>query len=95
MNHCPVCNALLENQRECRRCKADLGELMDMESDALKHRNKALRAFEQNRYHEMFFHAGRFRSLLHTPESSRILASAAMLIGKRDLAYFLWRQTAS
>ncbi len=93
MNHCPVCNALIENQRVCRRCKADLGQLMDMENDALQHRQKALRAFEQHQYHEMFFHAGRSRSLLNTSDSSRIFASAAMLTGQFDLAYFLWRQT--
>ena len=92
MENCPVCNTKLTDQTVCRRCKADLGKLIRMGEDARTHEEKARKAFEENRYHDMYYHARRYRSVRSTPESSRLLASAAMLIGKIDLAYTLWRQ---
>ncbi|SLM33202.1 hypothetical protein MTBBW1_940021 [Desulfamplus magnetovallimortis] len=92
MDRCPVCNASSEEQRVCRRCKAPLGKIMDLEQDAIEHREKAVKAFKENRFHEMFFHAKRCRGIVNSPENSQLLATAAILIRRFDLAYFLWHQ---
>ncbi|MBF0234544.1 MAG: hypothetical protein HQK65_16105 [Desulfamplus sp.] len=90
MDNCPACNAGLDGQRVCRRCKAPVGKIMDVEKSALYHREMAIKAFGNHEYHLMFFHARRFRSLMDTPESTKLMASAAMLINRWDIAYFLW-----
>lgn len=92
MENCPACNAAVSDQTVCRRCKADLGKLLRMEEESKIQGEKARKAYEENRYHDMFFHARRSRSMVATPESTRLLATASMLIGKHDLAYTLWRQ---
>ncbi|MBF0204559.1 MAG: hypothetical protein HQK67_09660 [Desulfamplus sp.] len=92
MNICPICNAQLEDSRECRRCKTDLGQIMDVKIDSMNHQQKAIAAFEQNRFHDMFFHARRSLALFYSPESAKLLACAAIMVNKFDLGYVLWNK---
>ncbi|MBF0378061.1 MAG: hypothetical protein HQK72_11335 [Desulfamplus sp.] len=92
MTLCPVCNAQLEDLKECHRCKTYLGQIMDIKNQAMYHQQKAIAAFEQSHFHEMFFHARRSLTLFYSPESARLLASASILINKFDLGYMLWNR---
>ncbi len=89
---CPVCNAALEDSRICPSCNAELGKIIDIKADALHHYNRAVSAFEQNRFHDMFFHARRSFTLLSSTESARLLACAAVLVDKFNLGYVLWKK---
>ena len=87
MEKCPACRALVSTgQTVCRRCKADLSVLLNMETQAQMHRNMALAAFEKQAFEEMFYHAKRSAGLITTPEAIRLLAGAAVLAGKYETA---------
>jgi hypothetical protein len=92
LDNCPVCNAKLRTQSICRRCKADLGPLMNMKSRAAHHMDQAIFAYEKSRFQDMFFHARRSHTLNATPGSTKILACASLLVHKFDLAVFLWKK---
>ncbi|MBF0468317.1 MAG: hypothetical protein HQK61_05470 [Desulfamplus sp.] len=92
MTLCPVCNAQLEELRECRRCKTDLGQIMDIRTEALLHKEKATVAFEQSRFHDMFFHARRSFTLYSSTEAAKLFACASVMINKFDLGYDLWKK---
>jgi len=92
MELCPVCNAQLEDSVECHRCKTDLGDIIDTKNKALYHQEKAVSAFKNNRFHDMFFHARRSLTLFYTPDSAKLLACAALMVNKFDLGYFLWKK---
>lgn len=91
MELCPVCNAQLEDSVECHRCKTDLGDIIDTKNAALYHHKKAVAAFEQNRFHDMFFHARRSFTLFYTTDSAKLLACAAIMVNKFELGYTLWK----
>lgn len=90
MERCPTCNAKYRGKKLCHRCKTDLGALVDIETKAGLHQQKALSAFASNDFNQMFFHAKRAFSLYRSPASVRILACAALLTNKFDLAISLW-----
>lgn len=93
---CPVCNEQLEaDSRICTSCKTDLGNIIDIKSDAIYHYNRAVSAFEHNRFHDMFFHARRSFTLLSSTESARLLACASVLVDKFNLGYVLWKKVKS
>ncbi|MBF0258617.1 MAG: hypothetical protein HQK62_07235 [Desulfamplus sp.] len=92
MTLCPVCNAQLEELRECRRCKTDLGQIMDIRAEAIVHKEKAIAAFEQSRFHDMFFHARRSFNLYSSIEAAKLFACAAVMINRFDLGYSLWKK---
>ena len=87
MEKCPACSALVSpGQTVCRRCKTDLSVLLNMETQAQMHSDRALAAFERQAFEEMFYHAKRSAGLINTPESVRLLAGAAVLAGKYETA---------
>ena len=89
---CPVCNANLKTKFVCRRCKTDLTSLINMRYEAILHRKKAVEAYEQNRFPEMFVHARRSHTLNATSNSAKLLASASLLNHRFKLASFLWKR---
>ncbi len=95
MERCPTCRAKYKGKPICYRCKTDLGPLLDVEERAVAHSEAAHAAHESGDPETMFFHARRSFSLRRTPESRRLLAGAALLARRRDLALALWRQGAS
>lgn len=90
MERCPTCNAKYTGKRSCHRCGTDIGILVDIENQAKIHCQSAVSAFLSKEFEQMFFHARRACSLCQTPESVRLLACAALLVNKFDLAIFLW-----
>ena len=87
MEKCPACRALVSpGQTVCRRCRTDLSVLLDVETQAQMHRNMALEAFEKQAFEDMFYHAKRSAGLINTPEAIRLLAGAAVLAGKYEIA---------
>ncbi len=95
MNRCPTCRAKYKGKPVCYRCKTDLAPLLDVEERAAAHADAARVALESDDPETMFFHARRSFSLRRTPESRCLLASAALLAKRRELALALWRQEAS
>ena len=92
MDNCPACNARYKNSRICYRCKTDLESLLDIEQQALVHKQQAISAYMSNDFTAMFFNAKRSLSLFYTSESARLLAIAAVHKKKFDLAFFLWNK---
>ncbi len=92
MDRCPVCNAKYNNKGICRRCKADLEPLADLEKKSANEKDKAVLAYRNGDFKEMFFHAKRAASISYTPASARLLACSALLTKKFDLAFFLWKK---
>jgi hypothetical protein len=86
MNHCPVCKARYAGNRQCHRCKADIGRLADIENDAVSFREQAVAAYLAGDYTRMLESAGRACSLRKTPESVRLMACAALLNHRFDTA---------
>ncbi|QTA82141.1 Uncharacterized protein dnl_45080 [Desulfonema limicola] len=89
MERCPACNAEYKGRQFCHRCKTDLSLLLDIENRAEEHLEQACSAFELKDYENMFFHAKRSHSLLSTAESQKLLASAALLVKKFNIAVSL------
>ncbi|NWH06386.1 hypothetical protein [Desulfobacter latus] len=87
MEKCPACRALVSpGQTVCRRCKTDLSVLLNMETQAQMHRDRALAAFERQAFEEMFYHAKRSAGLINTPDAIRLMAGAAVLAGRYETA---------
>ena len=87
MEKCPACRAAVSpGATVCRRCRTDFSLLIKMETEAQMHRAKALAAFEQQAFEEMFCHAKRSASLICTPEARKLLVGAAILAGKYETA---------
>lgn len=91
MTLCPICNEQLEDPGECNHCKTDLRQIMDTKTEAIYHHEKGVAAFEQNRFHEMFFHARRSVTLFYTPDAAKLLACAALMVSRFDLGYVMWK----
>ncbi|CAN2049140.1 hypothetical protein GMMP1_60011 [Candidatus Magnetomoraceae bacterium gMMP-1] len=90
MKRCPTCNAKYKGKTLCYRCKTDLAPLINIEERAESNIEKALSSYASNDFNQMFFHARRAWSLYCTPEAIKLLASAALLVKKFDLAISLW-----
>jgi len=86
MERCPVCNARYAGKRQCHRCKADIGMLADIEEAASSYRQKAIDAYHATDYPLMLDHARRACSLRKTPEALRLMACAAFLTRRFDMA---------
>jgi len=89
MERCPTCNIKYQGMRTCRRCKTELGPLLDIEEESLTHYKAAVEAYSLNDFSRMFFHAKRSFSLLQTPEARRLLACAALLTRRFNLSLAL------
>jgi hypothetical protein len=86
MKHCPVCKARYTGKRQCHRCKADIGNLANIEAEAFDFREEALAAYQDGDYARMQELARRSCSLRKTPEAIRLRACAALLNGQFDQA---------
>jgi hypothetical protein len=91
MERCPVCNARYTGKTECHRCKANLDALIEIESDAAAHLQKAIELAKTSDYQQMFTHARRSWSLNRTVASVKVLACAALMTHRFDLAVRLWK----
>ena len=89
MERCPTCNSKYKGTPVCRRCKTDLSPLLDIEEKSRDHYKTAVSAFACNDFNNMFFHAKRSFSLMQTPENCRLLACAALLLQRFDIALAL------
>ena len=86
MERCPVCNARYAGKRQCHRCKADIGMLADIEEAADAYREKAFAAYQATDYPLMLDLARRSCSLKKTPEAVWLMACAAFLTRRFDMA---------
>ena len=86
MERCPVCNARYAGNRQCHRCKADIGMLADIEEAADSYRKQAISAYQASDYPLMLDHARRSCSLRKTPDAVRLMACAAFLTRRFDMA---------
>lgn len=87
---CPTCGAPLKRALCCRRCKTDLGPLSEIIRNHRRHMHTARRAFADGDAGRMFIHARRAHGLRQTPESIRLLACAALLTGRFEIATGFW-----
>jgi hypothetical protein len=90
LTNCPTCKADLKNAPVCRRCKTDLTQALRAAELAEKHGRSAARAYADNRFDAMLYHAMRSVSLRRSAHNSRLLACAAMLRGDYQLALNTW-----
>lgn len=90
MECCPTCNAKYKGNPVCHRCKTDLGLLIQIESDALMHLEKARRAFDEGNFEDMFFHGRRSCALRQVPGAKKMLIFAAILTRRYE---FLFKNT--
>ena len=86
MERCPVCNARYAGKRRCHRCKADIGMLADIEEAADAYRKQAVAAYQVADYPLMLDKARRSCSLRKTPEAVWLMACAAFLTRRFDMA---------
>ena len=88
---CPVCKATAVRTPQCRRCKADLTLLFTLEEQ----RHLALAAAQQallaGNGALANTEAARAEALRHGPDSTRLLALAALLQGDFARAFDLYR----
>ena len=92
MEKCPVCGAILNNKTVCRRCKFEIGFLMEIKEKSSLHFNKGVKAYKERDFDRMFFHAKRSSSLHKTPRNIRLFACAALITKEYKLARALWKQ---
>ena len=72
------------------RCKTDLGPLSKIIRNHRRHMDTASRAFADGDAEQMFIYARRAHGLRRTPESIRLLACAALLTGRFEMAAGFW-----
>ncbi len=92
MERCPTCNARYKGRPECHRCGTPLSGLTDIENQAADHREKAVEAFNQGDFQEMYFHARRAAALFRTPHREKLLACAALAAGDPQAALSAWKR---
>ncbi|MFH0996106.1 MAG: hypothetical protein V1844_11520 [Pseudomonadota bacterium] len=93
MERCPVCNARYTGNRQCHRCKADIWMLADIEETADAYRKQAVAAYQTADYPLMLDHARRSCSLRKTPEAVWLMACAAFLTRRYEMAMRLRNST--
>ena len=86
MERCPVCNARYAGKRQCHRCKAAIGMLADIEEAANSYQELSLAAYHATDYPLMLDHARRSCSLRKTQEAVWLMACAAFLTRRFDMA---------
>ncbi len=83
--HCPVCHADNDLQTTCRRCKADLTLLIELENQRAHALAAAVQALAQGQADSALSHAARAHHFRLGPDSRRLLALAHLL--RRDFAH--------
>ncbi len=92
MTRCPACNSRYKGIGKCRRCGTDLEAIADIERRAESHLKQAVSARESNDIESMYFHSQRACSLRKTPESMKIMAYAAIMTNRFNIAVSLWSE---
>lgn len=69
---CPVCRAAFRGSRECSRCGADLGRLMQVWVEACIARRHAARALLRGEYEAARDHAATAQRLFGTPRGRKL-----------------------
>ncbi|MBF0450899.1 MAG: hypothetical protein HQK75_09370 [Candidatus Magnetomorum sp.] len=92
MKRCPACNARYQGKETCHRCGMNIDALIDIKDRAQDHFQQAIRYFYGNDFEHMYFHARRSYSLFRSPESIQVLACAALMVNRFDMATTLWQQ---
>ena len=89
---CPTCGARLKAAAKCRRCKTDLGPLVNIAAASQHHLGIAATALAVGDFERMFRHASHSHCLRQSPRTTRLLACAALLTRRFDMAFTLWQQ---
>lgn len=89
---CPVCRAMNREGTECRRCKADLTFLVDLERHRRLLLDKARAQATQGEWSAMLESAKDAHQLRADEETLRYLAMGHLLTGKREYAFQLWKE---
>lgn len=79
---CPTCGASQDWSDTCRRCKCDLGPLLELARAHDAARRAALADLRANRPAAALVHARRALRLVPGPDAARIAAVAALLAGR-------------
>lgn len=69
---CPVCRAAFRGSRECSRCGADLGRLMEVCAEAYIERRYAAHALHRGDYEAARDHAVSAQMLCATPRGRKL-----------------------
>lgn len=86
--NCPVCKAQNDQGPSCRRCKADLSLLFDLERQRAVELARAQRALAQGRWEDAIAAAGCVEELRAGGDARRVRALAHLL--RRDFVS-AWR----
>jgi hypothetical protein len=86
---CPVCRAAIGNSAACRRCKADLTLLTDIESQRGRLLALTCQAIRESRFGDALSQARQAHALRADADSARILAVSSLLTGDFASAYRL------
>ncbi|SRR5579871_2702321 len=81
---CPVCKAVVEQGPQCRRCRADLSLLFDLERQAENSCTDAVRLANTGQLDEAMRSATNAAGVHRTVESQRLLALLHLV--RRDFA---------
>ena len=90
MNRCPTCNAKYLGKKLCHRCGTDIGRLVNIKQKGLNHKDNAVKAFHNQDYKAMKYHAGRSCSLYQSGDNTTILACAALMNRDFEKAFSIW-----
>ncbi|MCF8024738.1 MAG: hypothetical protein K9J79_02645 [Desulfobacteraceae bacterium] len=93
IQRCPTCKAPYKEKRYCHRCGTDIGRLLEIRDQAARHIEKAIAAYNNREWKQMYYHAARSFALYRTPSSDRLLACAALVTGNYQEALAIWTKT--
>jgi hypothetical protein len=86
MERCPTCKAPYKGEPVCHRCGTDLGLLIQIEDNAAAYLKSAAAAFASGDFERAFGLARRSLSLYQSKEARHLMADAAMLTGRFQMA---------
>jgi hypothetical protein len=81
---CPVCKAVVEQGPQCRRCRADLSLLLDVENQTVESRTIAARLAAAGKLDDAVRLAENAAAVHRNEESQRLIAVLHLL--RRDCA---------
>lgn len=84
---CPVCRAVNDQGPQCRRCRADLSLLFQLEDQRDQARSEALHCLSTGQMAKALIAAERMDHLAHDDESRRLLAVIHLLRREFDRAW--------
>ena len=91
---CPVCKVENEQGPLCRRCKADLSLLFQVEKQRARHCSAARRFLRNGRWDEAIGQAAKADGLRHDDESLRLAAIGCLMARDFDGALRYYRMIA-